>query len=109
VQCAMLLQPFDLLAQAKGMNVLGTAADTLKNWAFTCLVANTNWLAKNGPLTVKFLRAVRRGIEYGYAHQDVAVKVLVQSAHVDPDIATKAYQLDFVKWRAWDPKFKLTA
>lgn len=109
VQGAMLLQPFDLLAEAKGMNVLGSAADVMKNWAFTSLIANTGWLAKNGPLAVKFLRAVRRGIEYGYAHQDEAVKVLVAAAHVDPGIAAEAYQLDFVKRRAWDPNFKLTA
>jgi NitT/TauT family transport system substrate-binding protein len=108
VQGSMLLQPFDLLAEAKGMNVLGSATDLLKNWAFTCLVANRPWLAQNGPLTVKFLRAIRRGIQYGYAHQDAAVAALVQTAHVDPAIAAKAYQLDFGKWRAWDPNFKLT-
>lgn len=109
VQGSMLLQPFDLLAEAKGMNVLGSANDVLKNWAFTCLVANRSWLAQNGPLAVKFLRAVRRGIQYGYSHQEAAVTTLVQTAHVDPAIAAKAYKLDFVKWRAWDPNFKLSA
>jgi NitT/TauT family transport system substrate-binding protein len=109
VQGAMLLQPFDLLAQEKGMNVLGSAADVMKNWAFTCLVSNTSWLDKNGPLAVRFLRAVRRGIEYGYAHQDTAIKVLVESAHTDSEIARKSYELDFKKWRAWDPGFSLSA
>src|SRR5579875_837480 len=103
------MEDFDILAQEKGMNVLGSAADVMKNWAFTCLVSNTSWLDKNGPLAVRFLRAVRRGIEYGYAHQDTAIKVLVESAHTDSEIARKSYELDFKKWRAWDPGFSLSA
>lgn len=109
VQGSLLLQPFDIEAQNKGMNVLGSASEVMKNWAFTCLVANKAWLAKNGPLTVKFLRAVHRGIQFGYSHPADAVRVLSDVAHVDPQVAAQAYQLDFIKWRAWDPNFKLTA
>jgi ABC-type nitrate/sulfonate/bicarbonate transport system substrate-binding protein len=109
VQGSLLLQPFDIEAEDKGMNVLGSASDVMKNWAFTCLVANKGWLAKNGPLAVKFLRAVHRGIQFGYSHPADAVRVLSDAAHVDPQVAAKAYQLDFIKWQAWDPNLKLPA
>lgn len=106
VQGALLTQPFDLLAESKGMNVLGSAADTIKEWTFTCIGANNAWAAKNRPLVVKFLRAVRKGVQYGYAHKDAAVKTLVDFIHVDPVIAAKAYDLDFTKWHAFDPNMK---
>ena len=109
VQGSLLLQPFDIEAENKGMNVLGTAEDVMKGWAFTSLVANKGWLAKNGPLTVKFLRALRRGIQFGYSHPADAVRVLSDQAHVDPEVAAKAYQLDFIKWQAWNQNFKLPA
>ena len=54
VQGSMLMQPFDLEAQAKGYPVLGRASDTIKNWAFGCFLANTDWAQKHRSLVVKF-------------------------------------------------------
>jgi len=109
VQGAMLGQPYDLLAQSKGATILATASDTIKNWAFTCVVTNNDWAAKNRPLVVKFLRALRRGIQYGYTHKDATVEVLVKETHIDPAIAAKAWDVDFGKWKAFDPNLKFSA
>jgi len=43
VQGAMLAQPFDLIAESKGDMILGTASDTIKDWAFTCVAVNNDW------------------------------------------------------------------
>ena len=108
VQGAMLGQPFDLLAQSKGDVILATASDTIKNWAFTCIAANNDWAAKNRSTVVKFLRAVRKAIQYGYANKAGAVAVLVDKTKVDPAIANAAWDVDFGKWKAFNPSLKLS-
>jgi len=108
VQGAMLAQPFDLLAESKGDTILATASDTIKDWAFTCVIANNDWAAKNRPLVVKVLRAIRKGIQYGYAHKDAAVASLVAETHIDTAIAARAWDIDFGKWKAFDPNLKLS-
>lgn len=107
VQGAMLGQPFDLLAQSEGMNILGSASDVTKQWVFTCVAVNSAWAAKNRPTIVKFLRALRKAVQYGYAHKADAVTDLVAATHSDPVIAGKAWDLDFAKWHAFDPNLKL--
>jgi NitT/TauT family transport system substrate-binding protein len=108
VQGAMLAQPFDLLAESNGDTILGSASDTIKDWVFTCIAANNAWAAKNRPLTVKFLRALRRGIQFGFAHKDAAVAALVAQTHIEPAIAAKAYDIDFGKWKAFDANLRLS-
>jgi NitT/TauT family transport system substrate-binding protein len=108
VQGAMLAQPFDLIAESKGDMILGTASDTIKDWAFTCIVVNNGWAKQNRPLVLKFMRALRKGIEYGYAHKDAAVAALVAQTHADPAIAAKAWDIDFGKWKAFDPNLRLS-
>ncbi len=108
VQGAMLAQPYDLNAESKGYTILGTASDTIKDWAFTCVAVNNGWAAANRPLVLKFLRAVRKGTQYGYAHKADAVAALVAQTHVEPAIAGKAWDIDFGKWKAFDPNLKLS-
>jgi ABC-type nitrate/sulfonate/bicarbonate transport system substrate-binding protein len=108
VQGAMLAQPYDLLAESKGDVLLATASDTIKDWAFTCVAANTDWAAKNRPLVLKFLRALRKAIQYGYANKAGAVAVLIDKTKVDPAIANAAWDVDFGKWKAFNPNLKLS-
>ena len=108
VQGAMLAQPFDLLAQSKGDTILATASDVIKDWDFTCIATNTDWAAKNRPLVLKFLHGLRRAIQYGYANKAGAVAVLVNVAKVDPAIASASWDIDFGKWKAFNPTLKLS-
>jgi NitT/TauT family transport system substrate-binding protein len=108
VQGAMLAQPFDLLAQSKGDTILATASDSIKDWAFTCVAANNDWASKNRPLVLKFLRGLRKAIQYGYANKAGSVAVLVDKAKVDPAIAAASWDIDFGKWKAFNPNLKLS-
>ena len=66
------------IAESKGFTILGTASDTIKDWAFTCVAANNAWAAKNRPLVLKFARALSKGdFAYSYTHKAEAVAVLV--------------------------------
>jgi NitT/TauT family transport system substrate-binding protein len=106
VAATVLSQPFDILAEEHGMRVLAEARDYFKSWVFECIAANKNWLAANRPIAVRFLRAIREAIRYAYAHRDETVAVLTTSMKIDPEIAAKAYDVDFRRWRAWDPDLR---
>lgn len=106
VQATMLNQPYDILAQSKGMHLLAAAHDYIKDWMFQGVVANTNWLAANRPVAVRFLRAIRKGIQYGYAHPDEAVSILATTTNIAPEVARKAYDLNWRQWHAFDPALR---
>jgi NitT/TauT family transport system substrate-binding protein len=108
VQGAMLAQPFDLLAESKGDTILATASDTIKDWAFTCVAVNNDWAAKNRPAVLKFLRALRKAIQFGYANKSATVAVLVDKTHIDPAIAVRAWDIDWGKWKAFNPNLRLS-
>jgi len=106
---ALLSQPFDLLAQSKGMRVLATAHDTYKDWALACTAVNVAWAASNRATAVKVLRAERRAIRFGYANRAAAISALVEATHVDPAIAQSSYDLLFGSWKAFDPDLRVSA
>jgi NitT/TauT family transport system substrate-binding protein len=104
VQGAMLSQPFDILAQQKGMKSLGSAYDLFKDkWVFASLIVNKNYADANRGLIVKFLRAMRKADQWGYSHRDASIAILISRVHVDPAIADASYDLLFTKWKAFDP------
>lgn len=105
VDGSMLSQPFDLLANSKGMKTLASGSDYFRDdWMFTAVAVNTNWAAKNRPLVVKMLKAFRKAIAFAYKHKAETVTALVNATHVDRTIAEQAYDLDFGKWKAFDPQ-----
>lgn len=108
VQGAMLSQPFDLLAESKGMKPLASGADYFKNnWLFTAMAVNSKWASANRETAVKMIRAFRKGIAFGYTHRKEAVQALIDATHVDPAIAQAAYDVDFVKTKSFDPNMHL--
>jgi NitT/TauT family transport system substrate-binding protein len=106
-QGSILTQPLDLVAESNGMNRLATAGDAIKDWVFTGLNVNDAWAKANPQLAVKFLRAIHKAMIYGYTHKAETVASLVEAAKVDPAIATKAYDLDWTRWHAFDPSLKI--
>jgi NitT/TauT family transport system substrate-binding protein len=95
IQGGFLGQPYDFLAEAKGMHVLGRASEYFKDWMYTSVVVNTPWATSHRAEVVKFIRALRKGTIYGYEHPQDAIAALVSATKVDPDSAQKAYALDF--------------
>jgi NitT/TauT family transport system substrate-binding protein len=108
VEGAMLSQPFDILAESKGMHLLASSYDVLPEWAFTAMAVNENWAVANRATVVKVLRAMRQAIAFGYAHRDAAIADLVAWTHVDRAVAERAYDTDFVRWHAYDPNLQLS-
>lgn len=102
VQGAILSQPSDILAQAKGMHVLASAVDTMREWTFNGLAVNPAWAAGHRPIVDKMLRALQRAMRYGYTHKDQAIAELIAVTHVDPTIAAQTYDEDFTRWHAFD-------
>jgi ABC-type nitrate/sulfonate/bicarbonate transport system substrate-binding protein len=107
-QGAILGQPFDFIAESKGMHVLGNANDAMKDWIFSSVATNPAWASANRPLVVAFLRALRRAMQFGYSHKAAAVAALVNATHAEPAIAAASYDLDFTKWRAFDASYRFT-
>jgi ABC-type nitrate/sulfonate/bicarbonate transport system substrate-binding protein len=107
-QGSMLLQPFDLLAQAQGYHALGSGQQVLKDWVFTTIAVNNDWAANNRAAIVATLRALREGIQYGASHKAQAIATLISYTHATPDIAEKTYDLDFVQWKAFRPDLSVT-
>jgi len=95
IQGGFLGQPYDFLAEAKGMHVLGRAPEYFKDWMYTSVVVNTQWAATHRTEVVKFVRALRKGTVWGYDHPQDAIQALVNATKVDADAAQKAYALDF--------------
>jgi ABC-type nitrate/sulfonate/bicarbonate transport system substrate-binding protein len=107
-QGSMLLQPFDLLAQAQGYHALGTGQQVLKDWVFTTIAVNNDWAVNNRATIVATLRALREAILYGATHKAQAIATLISYTHATPDIAEKTYDLDFGQWKAFRPDFSVT-
>jgi NitT/TauT family transport system substrate-binding protein len=101
VQGAILSQPYDLLAEAKGMHALAQAADVVKRWLFAGIGVNPDWAEAHRPLVVRFLRALRYATDYGYTHPQEAIQIIENVTHVEPAIAQKSYALDFTQWHAF--------
>lgn len=101
VAAAMLTQPFDFLAKAKGMNVLGTSFKYVPHWMFTAYAANTKWADSHGPVLVKFVKALEEGIQYAYAHPNAAINVMAEESKVPKSEVKQAYNLDFNTWKGF--------
>ena len=107
-QGSMLLQPFDLLAQAQGYHALGTGQQVLKDWVFTTIAVNEGWAANNRAAIVATLRSLREGIQYGATHRTEAIAALISYTHATPEIAAKTYDLDFNQWKAFRSDLSVT-
>jgi ABC-type nitrate/sulfonate/bicarbonate transport system substrate-binding protein len=107
-QGAMLLQPFDLEALAKGFHSLGSGKQVLNDWVFTTIAVNNGWAATHRAAIVGTLRALREGIQYGATHKAEAIATLISYTHSSPEIAAKTYDQDFNQWKAFRPDLNVT-
>lgn len=107
-QGSMLLQPFDLLAQAQGYHTLGSGQQVLKDWVFTTVAVNDGWAKDNRTAIVAMLRALREGIQYGATHKAQAIATLISYTHATPEIAEKTYDVDFDQWKAFRTDLNVT-
>ena len=66
------LQPYPLSYEAEelGFTNLGPIANLVPEYLFTATIVDEGWARANRPVLVGFLRALRRGTEYMFAHPD---------------------------------------
>jgi len=71
------LQPYPLSyeAEAAGFSNLGPIAKLVPDYQFTAVMVDQDWATANRAALVGFLRALRRGTEYMFAHADESAEV----------------------------------
>jgi ABC-type nitrate/sulfonate/bicarbonate transport system substrate-binding protein len=86
------LQPYPLSyeAEAAGFSNLGAIADLVPDYQFTSVVVDETWARANKPVLVAFLRALRRGTEYMFAHPDESAELGAQELRTTPANARRA-------------------
>lgn len=104
VDAAILAQPFDIVAERRGMHVLAHADDYIKLWLFEGIAARPAWLASHRDAAVRFVRALAKADAFAYAHPAETIAALVGGTRVDEAVAAAAYDLDFRRWHAFDPQ-----
>jgi NitT/TauT family transport system substrate-binding protein len=103
-QATVLSQPFDILAQLNGYHALASGSDSIKPWADTCFAVNTKWAANpaNHATIVHFVRALRKAVRFGNADPSGAIAALIRATNVSPDVARRAYAVDFREKHVFD-------
>ena len=108
VQATMLTQPSDFLAESQGLKILADSNEVMgRDWIFSAMAVGNAWGSANRPTVVRFLRAYRRAIAFGYAHRDESIAILIPALHTDRATAEKTYDLNFTKWRGFDPALRI--
>jgi ABC-type nitrate/sulfonate/bicarbonate transport system substrate-binding protein len=88
------LQPYPLSyeAEADGFSNLGPIARLVPDYQFTSVIVDANWAAQNRPLLVGFLRALRKGTDYMFAHPDQSAELGARELRTSPENARRALE-----------------
>jgi NitT/TauT family transport system substrate-binding protein len=88
------LQPYPLSyeAEADGFTNLGAIADLVPDYQFTSVVIDETWARANRTVLVAFLRALRRGTEYMFAHPDESAELAARELRTTPAYARRALE-----------------
>ena len=88
------LQPFPLSyeAEAAGFSNLGPIARLVPDYQFTSVFIDSSWAAKNRAAMAGFLRALRKGNDYMFAHPAEAVELAVKELRTSPEFARRALE-----------------
>ena len=101
VDAALLLPPFDSLAQAAGYVNLGNTKDYVKDLPWTGYMVNIGWAKEHTDAAKKFLAAYQNGVNWFYDDKNraEAVKIATDLTKGNPDVIGKSYdtfrQLEF--------------
>ena len=86
------LQPYPLSyeADAAGFSNLGPIAKLVPDYQFTSVVVDDAWARANRAALVGFLRALRRGTDYMFAHPDASAELGAKELRTTPEFARRA-------------------
>ena len=82
------LQPYPLSyeAEAQGFSNLGPIAKLVPDYQFVSVMVDETWAKANRDVLVRYLRAMRRGMEYMFAHPDSSSGTRRQGAAHQPGV-----------------------
>ncbi len=88
------LQPYPLSyeAEAAGFSNLGPIAKLVPDYQFTSVMVDQDWAKANRAALVGFLRALRKGTEYMFAHPDEAAEVGAKELRTTVAFARRAIE-----------------
>src|SRR5262249_53360447 len=88
------LQPYPLSYEAErdGFTNLGPIADPGPDYQFTSVVVDDAWAKANRPLLMAFLRALKRGTDYMFAHPDESAELGAKELNTSPAFARRALE-----------------
>jgi ABC-type nitrate/sulfonate/bicarbonate transport system substrate-binding protein len=88
------LQPYPLSyeAEALGFTNLGPIAKLVPDYQFTSIMVDEVWASQNRKALVGFLRALRRGTEYMFAHPDISAELGAKELNTTPAFAKRALE-----------------
>jgi ABC-type nitrate/sulfonate/bicarbonate transport system substrate-binding protein len=88
-------QPQDLVAAAEGYRVLGLSTEAAPDLLYTVTAVRRSWAAKHRDLLVRYVRALAAAFRFirDPANRDAAVRTIVGSTKVAPEIARRTLAL----------------
>lgn len=88
------LQPYPLSyeAEALGFSNLGAIAKLVPDYQFTSVMVDNKWAGQNRALLVGFLRALRKGTDYMFAHPEQSAELGARELHTSPANAKRALE-----------------
>ena len=88
------LQPYPLSyeADAAGFSDLGPIAKLVPDYQFTSVVVDATWARAHRAALVGFLRALRRGTDYMFAHPDESAALAARELRTTPAYARRALE-----------------
>ena len=86
------LQPYPLSyeAEAAGFSNLGAMAKLVPDYQFVSVMVDDGWARANRAVLAGFLKALRRGTEYMFAHPDESAELGAKELRTSPAFARRA-------------------
>jgi ABC-type nitrate/sulfonate/bicarbonate transport system substrate-binding protein len=108
VQGALLIAPFDTLAQRQGMKVLDVYR---KPYIETPLIVNKDWAAKNRKAAVGLTQALKDAAVWIYKpeNKQKAIDILATYTRIPKDVCAQSYQFIIEEQKAIAPGLKVEA
>jgi ABC-type nitrate/sulfonate/bicarbonate transport system substrate-binding protein len=88
------LQPYPLSyeAEAQGFTNLGAMAKLVPDYQFVSVIVDEDWASNNRAVVAAFLKALRRGTEYMFAHPDGSAELGAKELRTSPAFARRALE-----------------
>jgi ABC-type nitrate/sulfonate/bicarbonate transport system substrate-binding protein len=108
VKGALLIAPFDTLAERQGMKVLDVYEP---DYIETPLIVNKTWAAQNRAAAVGLTQALKRAADWIYdpANKDKAIDILAAYTNVPRDVCADSYKFIVEEQKAIAPGLEVTA